>query len=305
MRVLALALPLALAACTSRDARPPTSASVGAPVDIAVQRGVHGHVLLPVRVRNRDTFFLLDSGASADGLSPRFAAMLGLSGEEKAQAVGAGGDAGSAPIVTLPALTVGPAIIPAHRATVEDFAPDEPGVGGLFGRNFLLLHDTEIDLAHGRLRLFPAGSSRTRAELATPSFSRVPFTQAMGLPRVTVRIDGGQPVPAIVDLGATASIVSAQAASSAGPSQPAVGGGGAAVGADGRATAVTPRMFGSVRIGDVEIQRPTLLVGDLPVFEALGLGKGPAMLLGLDLLDRRTIVLDYKSGEIVFSHAAG
>jgi predicted aspartyl protease len=139
----------------------------------------------------------------------------------------------------------------------------------------------------------------------TPSFSRVPFTQAMGLPRVTVRIDGGQPVPAIVDLGATASVVSAQAASSAGLSQPVVGGGGAAVGADGRATTVAPRVFGSVRIGDVEIQRPTLLVGDLPVFEALGLGKGPAMLLGLDLLDRRTIVLDYKNGEIVLSHAAG
>ena len=262
---------------------------------------MHHHVLVPVRVGDRPTLFLLDSGASADGLSPAFASSLQLAGIGKAEAIGAGGRVGDEQVVEAPEFAVGSTRIAPHRVTVVDFAPDEPSVGGIFGRDFLLLHDTEIDLARGRLRLFPAGSSRVRTDLAPSAFARVPFEDAMGLPRVRARLDDSEPLPAIVDFGATNSIVSAEAARRAGFTPPDIPGRAAAIGADGRPIAVAQHVFTSVRIGELVVAKPNLVVGDLPVFETLGLGKGPAMLLGLDLLEGRTVVVDYSNHEVVLS----
>ncbi|HVY49133.1 MAG TPA: retropepsin-like aspartic protease, partial [Minicystis sp.] len=166
MRSLVAALAfVSLAGCASSPP-PPAASAESATVDVAAVRGVHGHVLVPVAFGARSTLFLLDSGASADGLSPAFAAKLGLAPVAKAEAVGAGGTAGDVPVVRIPDLRVGALVVPAHEGSVEDFDPEEAAVGGIFGRDLFRLRDVEVDLASNRVRLLPAGSSRARADLA-------------------------------------------------------------------------------------------------------------------------------------------
>jgi hypothetical protein len=213
---------------------------------------------------------------------------------------------GDGSLVQLPPMDLGGVTLPPMGAAVEDIAAAAGAPSGILGRDFLLLHDTEVDLARGRLRLFPAGSSRNRADL-DGTFARVPFSEAVGLLRVNVRIDGGEPIPAIVDLGASSSIANVEAARRSGFTLPPTTGGqggAAAVGADGRAIAVVPHTFANLAVGDLAIASPSIVVGDLPVFGALGLGSGPAMLLGLDMLERRVVVLDYANREIIISRAA-
>ncbi len=300
MRLLVLASCALLVACASSPAARPRTALA----EVATARGVHGHVLVPVQLAGKSTRFLLDSGASADGVSPAFANELGLARTGAAEAVAAGGKLGEVPLVTLPQMQVGGVVLPRHQGSVEDFDPEDPGVGGIFGRDFFQRHDVEVDLGRDRLRLLPAGSSRARAELAAPAFTRIPFADARGLMKIAVRVDDGAAIDAIVDLGATQSVANAEAAKASGFDPPLEQSNAAAVGADGRRVPVLPHAFKTVRLGDIVVPSPTFVVGDLPVFDELGL-KGPAMIVGLDLLARRTIVFDTTNGEIVLSMRGG
>jgi predicted aspartyl protease len=304
MRAWAALVVALLPACSLR-AQAPTAWT--APVaESTLQRSPEGLLAVPVHLRGAPYSFLLDTGASSNTVAPSVARELGLASRGHAQSVGAGGSMGDGSLVELPPMDFGGVMLPPMGAAVEDIASAAGAPSGILGRDFLLLHDTEVDLAHGRLRLFPAGSSRSRADL-DGSFARVAFSEAVGLVRVNVRIDGGEPIPAIVDLGASSSIANLEAARRSGftPPPTAAGQAGpAAVGADGRVIAVVPHTFTNLAVGDLSIASPSIVVGDLPVFGALGLGSGPAMLLGLDMLERRVVVLDYANRELVISRAA-
>jgi len=302
MRAWAALVVALLPACSLR-AQAPTAWTT--PVaESTLQRSPEGLLAVPVHMRGAPYSFLLDTGASSNTVAPGVARELGLSVRGQTQVIGAGGSMGDGSLVQLPPMDFGGVVLPPMGAAVEDIDAAAGAPSGILGRDFLLLHDTEVDLAHGRLRLFPAGSSRRRADL-DGTFARVPFSEAVGLVRVSVRIDGGEPIPAIVDLGASSSIANVEAARRSGFTIPAASGtehsAGMAVGADGRRVAVVPHTFASLSVGDMSIASPSIVVGDLPVFGALGLASGPAMLLGLDMLERRVVVFDYANREIVIS----
>lgn len=305
MRTWAALLVALLPACAMHP-RAPTAWT--APVaESTLQRSPDGLLAVPVHMHGATYSFLLDTGASSNTVAPSVARELGLASRGQALAVGAGGSMGEGSLVELPPMQLGGVTLPPMGAAVEDVAAGSGAPSGILGRDFLLLHDTEVDLAHGRLRLFPPGSSRRRADL-DGTYARVPFSELVGLVRVDVRIDGGPPIPAIIDLGASSSIANVEAARRSGftpPAAPGAGqGAGAAVGADGRPIVVVPHTFASLAVGDLSVGSPSIVVGDLPVFGALGLGSGPAMLVGLDVLARRVVVLDYANREVVISRAA-
>ena len=70
------------------------------------------------------------------------------------------------------------------------------------------------------------------------------------------------------------------------------------MGADGTSVAVTRQPFKRVSVGEIAFDDPSLYVGNLPVFGQLGLSKGPALILGLDLLSKRDVVLDYTRSQL-------
>jgi predicted aspartyl protease len=271
-------------------------------VDVPLERTPEGLLAVTLRMKGGGLSFrfLLDSGASGNSVSPALAHDLALRPHGTAEAVGAGGSMGAEALVELPKLQLGGMDLPAMEASVTPLAGPTDGTVGILGRDFLLLHDTEVDLAHGRLRLFPRGSSRSRSDLS-PASTRLPFSESLGLVRVDVRLDGSGAMPAIVDLGAPQSIASVEAAKAAGFAMPVGKTGAAAMGADGKPIAVAPHTFQNLGVGAIAIPSPLLVVGDLPVFGELGFGTGPAVLLGLDMLRSRVVVFDYEHHELVIS----
>lgn len=75
-----------------------------------------------------------------------------------------------------------------------------------------------------------------------------------------------------------------------------------AVSHDGRrATASSLYTFDDLRAGPVPFPPTEARIADLPVFRALGLGDGPAAILGNDLVANRTVVLAYSTGHLYLS----
>ena len=59
------------------------------------------------------------------------------------------------------------------------------------------------------------------------------------------------------------------------------------------------KAFGSLSFGEVAIDTPQLYIGDVGVFETLGIAEGPAMVLGVDLLSDRRVLIDYPGQQLV------
>lgn len=112
---------------------------------------------------------------------------------------------------------------------------------------------------------------------------------AIEIPAPVTRYDR-DPIPAVVDLGAQRSVVNPRARGGA----PTVAHAKAA-GIAGEAIDADLCAFRSLALGEVTQQAPQLVVSDLPpVFAAFGLADRPGMILGLDVLSRFVVTIDYE-----------
>jgi predicted aspartyl protease len=269
-----------------------------------------GQLLVPAHVGGgEELWFILDTGASATTITPATRKKLGLAGlgaHSQTDVVAAGGAKLGAQGYRLEHLRVGPreyGAMVVWEASLDEVPGDGVAVAGILGQDFLALHDVELDFDGHKLRLYPAGHG---VGAITKPLAKVPFTVLPeGLLSIDVRVDDAAPLPAIVDLGASASILNRRGAKLAGwepPLRKEKGSSGAkgkrkakaaAVGADGAAIAVVPHPFGHVDMGGRRVSDPLFFVGDLPVFTTLHLGDRPAMILGLDVLGKHEVVIDY------------
>lgn len=282
-------LALALAACTL-----PAKAPSQSDTRIALERDEHGHVLLPVEVGHAKGRLLLDTGASADGITPAFAKTLGLHAKESAVGVGAGG-VDEAWSVELPEMRIDRTLLPAHEGCITGLGDEPATVVGVLGKDFLAAHVVTIDFAHGVLAL-----SQTPTANDDTSLVSLPFRETLGLPTIDVELGHGRNAPAIFDLGATQTLLDTRAARIAAladePAKAAVG-----YGADEHAVSLSARTLKTLRAGGAELGPLPIVVGDLPVFEQLGFKDAPAMLLGIDAWAGRVLVLDAGRKRIAFS----
>jgi len=67
-------------------------------------------------------------------------------------------------------------------------------------------------------------------------------------------------------------------------------------------TPITSRKgpVGTVRFAGIELRNPEIRVIDLPVFSSFGFGDGPAMILGLDLMQGHRLVYDHEAKRFWF-----
>jgi len=77
---------------------------------------------------------------------------------------------------------------------------------------------------------------------------------------------------------------------------------------DARARMVRVPPVGATRVADVHLGGRMLadapvLVADLPVFEAFGVADRPAIILGLDWLDKTRMVIDFPGRQVWFEAA--
>ncbi|KAF8058088.1 Prep [Scenedesmus sp. PABB004] len=286
---------------------------------IRLPRGGVGrdYVVVQLTVAGQGPFdFMVDSGLTAEIITPALRQQLGIGGSRgKVAGLGAGG--ASASELPLPPLNTVVLDFPqAHLDAAHECQ-------GMLGQEVLQLFDTDLDFAASRVRLWPAGSFGALAGAA--GMVAVPAavlneTGVLGIRATSPAAAAAQPFVGIVDSGASFSAVNWAAArllGLAGPDGELRGKRGPdilSLGVDGApmpypTTAVQFTFAGDASkdtAGRLVFAPPpsgwrpwapvTAAVGDLPVFsQLLGDGRtpftGPAALIGLDVWGQRRLVI--------------
>ncbi len=276
------------------------------PVELPLVQLASGHISVPVRLGSRTPInMLLDTGASMTVITPQTRDAIGLKADAgvRAQAEGAGGNvASSVRVVELQDLAIGPRNYNGLLAAVLDLDHLTKKLGhpiaGVLGRNFLAMHDVEVDFARGKLVLHAFGSVRARTPDKLTDLAAIPMKEfaAGGLIRVDLTLDGRATMPAVLDLGAGATVINWHAALSVGVTRRTKGVTRVKqeiLGADNQPLRAVVYRFRELSLGQVVWPAPPIQIIDLPVFASLGLADGPAMIAGIDLLEGCRLVLSY------------
>lgn len=260
-----------------------------------LQRSSAGHLVTKVHIRGHGPqLFGVDTGASATALYDHARVKMGLVPEPGAEVeiYGAGGSQ-LIQRYRLPRLHV--AGEDAGQLLVSGFpasAKHGEEVMGVLGRDVLGSYMVEFDLVSDRLGLHRPGALPDSAR----GWDEVPIRlmPEFGFVMLDVTLDG-VPVTAVLDTGARKTFMNWRAARAAGVTPQSAG-----LQAATMASGVTKhtfeyhtRQFEGVGIGATAFRPSTLAIGDLPVFEPMGMDKKPGMIVGLDLMGDRRFVVDY------------
>lgn len=275
--------------------------------------GIHGELLVPADVDGQQLTFILDTGAPTAVMREGVAEQLGLqrSPIPLNMATGIGGrpfqESAVAHTVGLGGLKVSPVgflLEPASHAA-------DPVSAGLIGAELFRRYDLDLDLPHHRIRLYapgdcrPAGMTALRANM-TPG----------GHVLVDLQLDGER-VTALIDTGASASVVTLDAAHrlwGLSTQTPGVMRIGQILGADGGRLDAYGYDFKGLVVGDIAIPHPSIvlmqdetrrmhhvLTDRPPQAEAEGL---PELTLGLPQIRQLRLLIAYRDGVVYAARGA-
>lgn len=245
--------------------------------------GERGHVLVPVSVDGGDARpFVLDTAASQTVLDPAAFPALGTQDAPAGHALAAHGAHGTvaARMTRLSTLSLWEAeqkdqvaflmpLVQLTRGVVPDFA-------GVLGIPFLRRYRIDLDFPGRSVLLIEDPDRAAPCDICTPA-AVIAVTPLHGeLPTVQVMVNG-QVLTALLDTGASSSIVNDAAAELLGL---------APSGSDDATSSVL------ISLGDMPPRRHELRRIELPVFRQLRLESEPAMILGIDFLRAGRLVLD-------------
>lgn len=311
MRRMILALAVLLAAPSAQAADP-----CGLPTDYDTLKVlmVGLQPLVDIRMDDAVATMVLDTGASETMVTEGFAGRVNASAAQPLQARIFAGVGGGVAVKRgfIDTMRVGTATLRSVNLIVSPVTLGEPGQtrDGLFGLDLLSLFDLDIDLEHGRVKLF-------RGHLCPEATSPWPVA-AFELKARRARQEnliGGEPLSAnrtnqrparlevplvlngkilwaLIDTGATHSILTTQAAATVGVLESALATDPVAQtrGASNRVVQIRMHRFDSLRIAGEIFNNPQLLVGALP--------GGTDMLLGEDYLRNHRIWLSYATARV-------
>lgn len=278
-----IAINVAVETAPPDDLVPPPGPDIVLPLQ---RRG--SHVIVPVTMGGVERQFLLDTGANATVLDVGLAEALGL--PDAGLVVPAGGAAGEIAGLRLQRavpMTIGGRDYRAPMVAVLDLGG--LGLAGILGADFLSWHTVDVDPAAGLLRL-----TDTLPDVS--GLTAIPVERfSAGLLKLTVTV-AGEPVVAMLDLGADVTVLSWKAANLAGLTYGDGERDGVLMGADGRSVplyaAAVPLTLGALNLGETRVSIANL--------DALRrhFGNVPAALVGQDLLAGRRVVIHYAGGMV-------
>jgi predicted aspartyl protease len=247
-----------------------------------------GRLEVTGRVNRVDTPLVVDTGAERTVLTMDTVneLLLARSRLSRSQLTGVSGSVDNADVFA--DLQLGDANF-AQRFAVTNV----PVLNGLIGADLLARYDVELDMPGRRVRLWKASKcgasdlpwSGRRDQLPVHVTWRNQLI-------VTVTIDG-QPVNALLDSGASISLLQTETARRIGVTRaklaadPEV----SVSGADGGTIRVRVHRFGSLGVGNYQTISPRMGVGESQLIS-------PEMLLGLDYLRNRRIWVSYRSERV-------
>ena len=260
-----------------------------ATADVAVSIDViEGRCVVPMLLDGRTARMVVDTGAEWTVLNRAAATRLGLRRDlwVDTPMTGAGGLVERHPNVDAGSATLGGVALFQNEAgrslSLSVTSQNLGNADGLLGSDLLRHHTLDLDMPNAQLILRPASAS-------VPADNSVPLRPwAHGLLLTTLRLDGKE-LTALLDTGASATLVNARGLSKLGITtaraalDPVV----TTSGLGGRFQAHLHR-FASLQLGALTFSSPLLLTAAVPE---------PAfdVILGLDVLGRQRLLLSYAS----------
>ncbi len=171
--------------------------------------------------------------------------------------------------------------------------PEVPyGLDGIIGLDLLHQHIVKVDLNKNELVLYPPNAIETGV-LHTQGLKSVPFEMANGHGHFKARLaKGGSAIQALVDLGAASSIMTPEAAEQKEPTKTE----NAAL--ENTGVSMPMYHYDEVWLGEVVLKPFSVGVTDQPGLRALAKKNRRILLVGLDVLEGRTIVVDYSTNTL-------
>lgn len=232
------------------------------PVDIS-----HGQLLVKMNIDGQEGQFLIDTGSPYNSLSRRMVEALHLN-----------------PMPITPGMIVFDAagaqlkhFVIAKKLTMNDMVAENkeflimgessnqaPPFDGIFGASFLAAYDLELDLPHGKIRLFSQDHCKGQVVYWTQDFTAVPFTMDNHSLHIMTRVTlDGNSLQALLDSGATPSTITAQTARRTFNIDPAATGAapdGKDTGGSGTGIPYYRHRFANLDIGGVEFHNTELQI---------------------------------------------
>jgi predicted aspartyl protease len=278
-------------------------------------------VLVDGSINGQSVDIKLDTGSTRTLILHSAAARLGLTlRRTRGRMFGVGGET-DLDVAYVEEFKIGEIARENWRMLVAGEHDRRGSIAVLLGEDFFHTLDIEFDLAHRAVRLFQPKDCEhaSLAYWATDGAASVVKVESVDPARpqviLTVRVNG-HPVKALLDSGASASVLSKQEAAAAGVVPETAGvlfiGNTAGLGSKLVATWVAP--FESVQIGDEVINDTTLSFADLfkgatytPIGSLLprSVDGLPSMLLGTDFLLAHRVLISHSQQKLYFTYTGG
>jgi predicted aspartyl protease len=242
--------------------------------------------------------FLVDTGANNTAVLTPLAIKLGLLGQEEHDAV-LHGMTGSVEtrLLRVDELDFGAGNVGPLQTALIPLAPDTYLTAhGLLGADAFATEIIAIDFVAEELRIGVASPN--------PNIRRNLFEiDADGLLRGTVNVSGIR-ATAIIDTGSTHTIANSSLLNAVSVTRPAMFMELSGVTSSDGAQAGTV-LVETIRLGGLCRRGFRVLRSDLAIFDTLGIGDEPSIIIGLDFLDDAIITIDRPGGVFVVSSGAG
>jgi len=265
---------------------------------------VAGHILVTVQVNGVAATFILDTGADRTLMGEDAVRRLGVERDGwVASAIAGIGGVQQRPNALPRSLRLGTTTLRRHTllgdtsVTVGPLPVTELGgrpIAGLLGRDFLAPFDLDIDLPGKQLALYDVSGCSAGFLPWTTRYAAIPASTPMGAALVVQVLLDGRPLRALIDTGASASLVTAPGIFHLGLTADSLardpGGNGRGVGPV--AVPMQQHRFAELRVGPETTQAPTLWVASVRVVPIVD------MLLGADWFATRRVWLSFATKQV-------
>lgn len=263
---------------------------------------------IKVQVNGREAIFVIDTGSGFTVVSEEAAKRLGVPKIARGGSSQGVGGSGKFPIVygLIRSVQLGPLKITSVPCFIRRFhgshdRPDQERADGFIGLSILSNFLTELDYKKLAMRLDRGPGDQLPSLEPSQSVSVVPFrTTQNGLISIETRLDGDRRINAILDSGASSSVISSAAVERLNLRHRIVKGQTVQViGAAGIASNVEIIFLPSYRVADLEQNNIRALILD---FNAINETSGfeQSGIVGGDFLRHFRVIIDFTKSQVAF-----
>lgn len=264
----------------------------------------NGHLLVPAFINGEGPFpVILDTGADGSGLYAWFAKQQRLKPESSEDLGGMTGSV-TVPTYALKRIEIDGRAIQHVSADSYPNRHDAEIEVGVVGNDLMDGTVTVFDFPCRQVQIWPKPVNM--ATLLTPKARMLEGGTVKEGTQLTfgVTIHGVHGI-AVLDTGSRDTRINSLFARAAGidPASAAFHDGETIYGANSKGMASRIGPIGTVRFAGLEVAGVQAKVMDLPVFDTFGIGNGPAMIFGLDLMQGFRLIYDHQAKRFWFDES--